>query len=600
MSKTKRTLFHLSMVMLSLVTTVLVTTLYILYVKEMKHQQLRLMETLQEHRHIIEAIGRFDAKNSQDAHIGGSVAATLSQVIDAHTQNMKKQNHREFLLGKKVEDIVWLIINNHDLENGLIKNYNDIDFKKIVTTPFNSNIAMPMKLALQGKKGTIIEKDYKDVLVLAAYSPLKIGDEQFGIVVKINMSKIREPFINTAFIVMIVSILLTILARIIFKKFSFSIIKELERQEQQLRSLIQNTPGGTFRYDIKHRKVLFISNQIETITGYKLQEYYDDFDTSMYRLVGIKELENRDEVFKNIKVNDYYKIQYPAIRLDDKKIWIREYGQKVFDSIEKLEYIDGVVFDITQEKMINEELNQHVNDAIQELREKDEILIRNARLAAMGEMISMIAHQWRQPISGIGLIANNMLLDIEMDSFDTKEAKENLELVDYQVHFLSKTIDDFRNFFKPQKDKIEYDVKELIDDTMQIIGKSLENNNIEVVLQLENTKRIKIFKNEMIQVVLNIIKNAQDIFNEDGIKDAKLLIKSYNTDDGVLIAIEDNAGGAPSEIIDKLFEPYFSTKNKKTGTGLGLYMSKMIVEGHHKGKIKIFNINEGMRCEILI
>ena len=166
--------------------------------------------------------------------------------------------------------------------------------------------------------------------------------------------------------------------------------------------------------------------------------------------------------------------------------------------------------------------------------------------------------------------------------------------------YLSKTIDDFRNFFKPNKDVELCKVKELIDDSVQIIEKSLENSNVEVILKLDENLELNIYKSEIIQVLLNLIKNAQDIFKEKSQSDATIIIESYAKDNNIIIAVEDNAGGIPIDIIDKIFNPYYSTKSEKTGTGLGLYMSKMIIQDHHKGILRVYNSDSGARFEIVL
>lgn len=248
---------------------------------------------------------------------------------------------------------------------------------------------------------------------------------------------------------------------------------------------------------------------------------------------------------------------------------------------------------------LNKTLEERIDEEVEKSREKDKMMLKHARQAAMGEMIGMIAHQWRQPITGIGMSTNNMLLDIEMGTLDEAKFTKNLELIDNQIKYLSHTIDDFRNFFKPNKEKELILVESLVEETLRIIGKSLENNNIEVLCEVDHGEPVLMYKSEMIQVMLNLLKNAQDAYKEKGER-GKIHISSKEEERTTKIIIEDEAGGIPEEMMQKIFEPYFSTKSEKTGTGLGLYMNKTIVEEHMEGKLLVSNGENGARFEITL
>lgn len=233
------------------------------------------------------------------------------------------------------------------------------------------------------------------------------------------------------------------------------------------------------------------------------------------------------------------------------------------------------------------------------LYDREEIMIAQSRHAAMGEMIGMIAHQWRQPLSVISMGANNLLLDIEMGDIDTTDIKNETNSILKQVNHLSQTIEDFRNFFRPDREKEFVSVKDIIDETLSIIGKSLENNDIKINLSFSSTPVIETYKRELIQVLINIFNNAKEAMNQNCKDEKKLLINVKEETETVKIEVCDNGGGIDEEIIDKIFEPYFSTKNKQTGTGLGLYMSKTIVNKHLNGEITAKNNENGGVCLIV-
>ena len=266
----------------------------------------------------------------------------------------------------------------------------------------------------------------------------------------------------------------------------------------------------------------------------------------------------------------------------------------------------GTVLDITQRKLAQiklSELNSTLEDKVQEevlnSRHKDQQMLHQSRLAQMGEMISMIAHQWRQPLGAISATAIDMKLQIELETFDLSKDEDSklcfayfmnsLNSIDGFVKGLTATIDDFRNFYKPNKESFISSINVPMDTALKIVRQNLSSHDIEIEEDYDYPKDVEIFTNELVQVFLNILKNAQDNFIDRGIKDAKIKISSKNLPTGVMIEICDNGGGISEDIIDKVFDPYFSTKDEKNGSGLGLYMSKMIVEGHHKANLRVLN-----------
>ena len=224
-----------------------------------------------------------------------------------------------------------------------------------------------------------------------------------------------------------------------------------------------------------------------------------------------------------------------------------------------------------------------------EIKSKDEMLQAQSRLAQMGEMISMIAHQWRQPLSVISMGANNILADIALDEIDKYTLEDTSKKILNMTQELSKTIDDFRNFYKPNKQATMIKLEDVIEKSLNIIKPSLINHNINIIQEHNSDKEIELYDNEVMHVILNIIKNAKDILEEKEIKDPYIKITTKDN----RISIYDNGGGIPENIIGKIFDPYFSTKDGKNGTGLGLYMSKTIVEKHHSGKLSVENTDDG-------
>jgi signal transduction histidine kinase len=260
-------------------------------------------------------------------------------------------------------------------------------------------------------------------------------------------------------------------------------------------------------------------------------------------------------------------------------------------TINALTHLVGVTADELKE--LNETLEKRVSEEVEKNRIKDKQLVYQSRLAQMGEMISMIAHQWRQPLAAISGAAVGLKLKVMLKKYDDKFILDICEKIIKSSGHLSKTIDDFRDFYKSNKEKKETTFKEIIEGVLDIIQISIENKNISIKVKLDYDAELKTYPNELKQVLMNLIKNAEDALLERDIKEPWILIKTYKDGKNAVLEVSDNGGGIEDDILDKIFDPYFSTKHGRDGTGLGLYMSKIIVEEHCGGKIKVTNDNLG-------
>ncbi len=250
---------------------------------------------------------------------------------------------------------------------------------------------------------------------------------------------------------------------------------------------------------------------------------------------------------------------------------------------------------IQSEKVIelNNSLENRVKYEVEKNREKDVQMIQQSRLAQMGEMISMIAHQWRQPLSAISATSSAIVLKAEINTLEKENAIELAQKITEYSQHLSMTIDDFREFFKSNKKITQTSYTQLVESVLGIVETSLETKNIKLILQLELEDKFETYSNEIKQVILNLIKNAEDVLMEKKSENPTIKIRSYKENNAFILRISDNGGGIAEDIIDKIFDPYFSTKMKKNGTGLGLYMSKTIVQKHCGGKLLVHNDSEG-------
>ncbi len=223
-----------------------------------------------------------------------------------------------------------------------------------------------------------------------------------------------------------------------------------------------------------------------------------------------------------------------------------------------------------------------------EKREKDSILAQQAKMAAMGEMLENIAHQWRQPLSVISTASTGLQLQIEINNtINKQDVLDTVTNIHKQTLHLSKTIDDFRNFFNPNKIKLEFDIKTSIEKTLYLIKSKQKTKNVTIIEEIQSTN-IFALENELIQVLLNIFNNAIDAFDIQSTKNL-IFINANKEKEYLTIEIKDNAGGIKTKIIDRIFEPYFTTKHKSQGTGIGLYMSNEIITKHLHGSINVIN-----------
>ncbi len=305
------------------------------------------------------------------------------------------------------------------------------------------------------------------------------------------------------------------------------------------------------------------------------------------------DLKKGKPIFCNIKelkqLADSHEVMRQA--LEESRLKLKNYNDTLSKEVE--ERTSELNKKSEELEELNRTLEERVQREVEENLKKDQLMLRSARQAQMGEMLSMIAHQWRQPLSSISTITGNLMVYLELDNYERDQFLELLGNINDHAQFLSRTINDFRNFFNPNKKKVSVKLEEILEQTINIIGRSLEYKNIHLQREYAFSAPIITYPNEITQVILNILKNAQDVLVEKKIKSPVINIRGYQKDQTQIIEISDNAGGIPEEDLDKIFDPYFSTKDEKTGTGLGLYMSKLIIEKHCKGKLVAKNQKDG-------
>lgn len=255
-------------------------------------------------------------------------------------------------------------------------------------------------------------------------------------------------------------------------------------------------------------------------------------------------------------------------------------------------------------------LEEKINQEIKKVQEANSIMLQQSRLAEMGELINMIAHQWRQPLGAINSSMIAIDFNIQSGQYDLSNTKQQEKFLNFindkhkkissSVEFLSNTIDDFRNFYKMDKEKELIDIQLPVIKILDIIESLMNKNKIKIIQNFSTNDKVYMYQNELMQVILNILKNSEDNFICNNIQNPTIEITITKDDNQHIISISDNGGGIDNDIIDDIFNPYFSTKENKNGTGLGLYMSKTIIEIHHKGTLSVKNILNGVCFKIVL
>lgn len=363
------------------------------------------------------------------------------------------------------------------------------------------------------------------------------------------------------------------------------------RQKEEWFEHIFNNSGVGILIVNKNRTILEVNKTFCNILGYKYEELINQHALILH----ISEESSQQfgkTAFNTVLKNNSLNLEYKFKHKNGQAIWVKITGDVIADKQEVLWIITNINQRVKyQEELadLNDTLNNKIENQVQILREKDRQLQYQARLAQLGEMLNMISHQWRQPLMSISATTSYLYGKLLIDEFDKNEFIKEMELIEESSQHLSNTINDFRNFFKVDKQKVLTSFEDIIDNTLKIIKPILSHNQIEIKTDFNSHSTIYSLENEIRQVVLNILKNAEDAFLENEIRNRVIEVKTFDENLFAYLEISDNAGGIKSHHIDKIFDSYFTTKSSSNGTGLGLCMSKTIIEDNCKGNLTVCN-----------
>ena len=315
--------------------------------------------------------------------------------------------------------------------------------------------------------------------------------------------------------------------------------------------------------------------------------YNDDIQQN----ITLKKIDLKQRVIKQIKQNIFIFFLLSIIAI----VITYFIGKKIQNIIdEKNKMVKKTTKSLA---ILNRELDSRVKKEVEKNKEQEQILMQKSKFIALGETISLIAHQWRQPISELGAIILNIKLHHKLNKLDLTMMNKKSNEAETLLEYMSKTIDDFRTFFKPNKTKQNFNINSSTQRVLHITQPMLEEYKIKIIQNIDDTIYINSYQNEFEQVILNIISNAKDAILSDNIEKGNITINIYK-ENKIYIKICDNAKGIDEELIDKIFNPYFTTKIEAEGTGIGLYMSKMIIEQNMGGKLEVQSSDRGSCFQI--
>ena len=336
-----------------------------------------------------------------------------------------------------------------------------------------------------------------------------------------------------------------------------------------------------FQTDLKEFRQLYIS-----------QNKYDE--NKLLKLIKQKEKlhEIRQGEFKNFMfvltiVIFVFMILFSMLMSSIINDVIKKYKQQVQNREEKLENL-------------NKTLSTKVENGIAEGKRKDKAILQQSKLARMGAMISMIAHQWRQPLTELSGILMELETATRFKKVNDEHILASIDKSDKMIEYMSNTIDDFRNFYKPDKKKETFDVLDYCTKAINLVNASLDDSSIILDVQVKQNRLIHGYPTEFAQVILNLISNAKDILVEREIGKPKITLVIEARGSLCIIKVKDNAGGLDEKNFDLIFDPYFTTKHSSKGTGLGLYISKLIIERNMGGELSVQNDEEGAVFKIVL
>ena len=525
------------------------------------------------------------------------IAGTLSDSINKISFSGKYQT-RIFIgkIVKKYPRIKYIQIVNLD---GKVLAHSDSSKNGIQIEGF--------EFLFKDSQKTIIRNDKNYKKIISPY----YGEYIKGLSGQIEIAIISEELsknIETGFIyIASILALLTLLAIFFIYIVSNILSRPIKHIAKLLNIVTDATSDFIFYKDLNHRYLgsniafaNFINIDRVSIVGFNDDELniktFFSKEQEAEVMLNKKSITNRKSL-KNRNSKDITLLNQLSPLYDDKN---EVFGVvSISRDITKNHKMEQEIFEKNEELIeLNKTLELRVALEVEKKERQQRMLIEQSRLAQMGEMIGNIAHQWRQPLNVLGLIFQKIHLSSQRDALDKKSVKKSVDKAMLLINKMSTTIDDFRDFFKPQNEKELFNLENSLKNTISILDASLKYHFIDTIVEIDEKIEIFGFESQFSQVLINIVNNAKDALVEQSRESLYIKISAKVKNEKIVITILDNAGGIDDTIIDKVFNPYFSTKEEGKGIGIGLYMSKVIIEKNMQGSLTVRNFLDGAEFKI--
>ncbi|MGA1933460.1 ATP-binding protein [Arcobacter sp. YIC-464] len=557
-----------------------------------------------------------EIRNENDTFWSSVFLSSVDEEPSISYSFMHKEKVFVFLI--KFTDVSNFIKRFKNIDKSHMIRVFDNDGTIIINPDANDMVLQRFNASYSGVYESLINKvePYEQV----TFNPIKGNKTQYGtyvnikktnwkVVVREDYTKVIDLLMSTLYLSFLSIIVFSFLSIYISLKFSKKIFSVFDKLQDTTRQIA----NGNYSINLEKSNYLEFNKLISSFNKMKKEvdkrEEYLEESLDSFKSLFNSTLESI-VLTKDAKIIDVNDVTIELLGAKDKNDFVGksmmdfispEYRNLVKKNLQK----DTEPYEVELIKLNKEKINVFVQGKllnflgetvrltavidITDVKQKDRLLFQQSKMASMGEMIGNIAHQWRQPLSVITTCASGIRLEKELDSLTDERLNVSIENIIENCKYLSKTIDDFRNFFKKDRVLEEFDLNEYINKVLKLVGSSLKNNEIDVDLNFEKDLYLKGVPSEFMQVIINLINNSKDAFVLNNIEIRNLKITTKIENKNIKIEIIDNAGGISESIIDKIFEPYFTTKHKSKGTGIGLYMSHQIITEHFKGSINVKN-----------
>lgn len=504
----------------------------------------------------------------------------LKKVADKKLFNDEKKNYvnsflKDFYIEKKAFDYLSTHINNFEKDYMIVENKKSLELNKKALEGINISLNM----------------NSKELIMLPIKNPVTKKLEALFLI-QHNHGYIYNKYKNYYFITFFMNLFFIIIAYLLYRN---DVKKtKLQYTNKKLETIIKEVDSGIAIMDLEGN-FLDVNNAYSEILGYSKKEL---LALNCIELTTKDQEENAMFLLKHAELQGSISKYHKTCIKKDKTLINLEFSLTLLPSKDSFIAVINSMEEKIQLEKLNHDLHDEVEEKIQELRQKDKMLFQQSKTAAMGEMIDAIAHQWKGPLGIIKLYVNQIEYNLENDQEIFKEDLiEYSQNMDRQIDHLVNTIDEFRSFFRTKNTLESIPIQVVLDSVQKLMKDELIKNTIQIEVKGDTTRVVKLISNEFKHVLINLISNSRDAFVEKDIQNRIITLEIEASGDDTILKVKDNAGGIPEKIIGKIFEPNFTTKESGKGTGIGLYMSKQILDKAN-ATVQVYNENNGVCFEI--